>query len=647
MPGLAVTPVQATRRRSERQTSSCTECRRRKQKCSQGQPCTNCLRRFPQPICEYKVKSSKRQSPTSSIRPPPAVALREGPYSHLNPADVQEAIYNLEDALSSCSSDSSAQSSAHNSPAQTKISPWVPFKVVPKDDGDEHEVILKSLQVIVERRLTLANRIYLNERADETTRAYLAAHEGRRPVALPVEGSMEQLRYLPMEPTNLNKELVRIHLQLLCRFKCSVDGNPDPGNAFMKYWVPCCVQDPLLLQIVLFTSSCFLSETGHIPKIIAMMHKGKVYQLLNSQLRDEASQTSDGSILGVIQMVADSWYWGATADLKAHIRGLKQMIRMRGGLDKLGLHGYLAKMIIVHDVVMALAHEIDPCIYGLHGYEFHDPIMVPFKTALNTPLIFNWPTFQGCSSSLQLHPCTAQILDDMRYLFEVVLSLPEFPSTEDLQKVVTSAGWVQDRISELPADTPSRRSPGSVGASRSGSVDSSTKSAQDASSPGSARSDKSSPPVELPDLMYRVVRSTALIWCKAILNRSPTSTMCSERDIMVIWGAVWGAGLPTWKAVVGVFIWIMLALVPSCHKTPAGRFMKTLMVSTLMSIAVDNWHIAMDITRTAFRLQRWLAGGSTFDRNEKGLTGGETVVDKYGFVMKEILPEIQLPTDDE
>lgn len=115
----------------------------------------------------------------------------------------------------------------------------------------------------------------------------------------------------------------------------------------MKYWVPCCVQDPLLLQIVLFTSSCFLSETGHIPKIIAMMHKGKVYHLLNSQLRDEASQTSDASVLGVVQMVADSWYWGATADLKAHIRGLKQMIRMRGGLSQLGLHGYLAKMIIV------------------------------------------------------------------------------------------------------------------------------------------------------------------------------------------------------------------------------------------------------------------------------------------------------------
>ncbi|KAF4984960.1 hypothetical protein FDECE_16944 [Fusarium decemcellulare] len=639
MPGPEVVQKQAARRRAERQTSSCTECRRRKQKCSQGQPCTNCLRRFPQPICEYKVKSAK--SPLQ--KPPPAVAVREGPYAHLNPADVQEAIENLEDGLSSYSSSTSSSSQA--STPQAKISPWVPFKVMTKEDGDDDETILASLRVIVQRRLTLANRIYLDERANETTRAYLAAHEGRRPVTLPVEGSMEQLRYLPMEPTKLNKELVRIHLQLLCRFKCSVDGSPDPSNAFMKYWVPCCVQDPLLLQIVLFTSSCFLSETGHIPKIIAMTHKGKVYELLNSQLRDEASQTSDASVLGVVQMVADSWYWGATPDLKAHIRGLKQMIKMRGGLSQLGLHGYLAKMIIVNDVVMALAHEIDPCIHGHHGFEFQDPIMVPFKTALNTPLIFGWPSFQGCSASLQLHPSTAQILDDMRYLFDIVLSLPENPTAEELQNVVTTAGWIQDRISDLPENAPSRRSPEYRTPSRSSSVESPAKSTPDATSPGSARSDKSSPPVELPDMMYRVVRLTALIWCRAIHNRSPTSTVCSERDVMIIWGSVWQAGLPTWKAVVGIFVWIMLALVPSCHKTPAGRFMKTLIVSTFMSIAVDNWHIAMDVTKTAFKLQQWLTG----DRYtvDKGLSGGETVVDKYGFVMKEILPEIQLPTDDE
>ncbi|KAK0638911.1 hypothetical protein B0T16DRAFT_234727 [Cercophora newfieldiana] len=42
--------------RAERTTTSCGECRRRKQKCNQGQPCSNCARRFPQPPCEYKSR---------------------------------------------------------------------------------------------------------------------------------------------------------------------------------------------------------------------------------------------------------------------------------------------------------------------------------------------------------------------------------------------------------------------------------------------------------------------------------------------------------------------------------------------------------------------------------------------------------------
>lgn len=40
--------------RAERVTTSCSECRRRKQKCDQGRPCGNCVKRYPQPLCEYK-----------------------------------------------------------------------------------------------------------------------------------------------------------------------------------------------------------------------------------------------------------------------------------------------------------------------------------------------------------------------------------------------------------------------------------------------------------------------------------------------------------------------------------------------------------------------------------------------------------------
>ena len=287
---------------------------------------------------------------------------------------------------------------------------------------------------------------------------------------------------------------------------------------------------------------------------------------------------------------------------------------------------------------MALAHEIEPEIYCREGFEFTDPIMMPFHVALNTPLISGWPSFVGCAHSLQLHPSTAMILDDMRHLIETVLSLPEEATEADLLHVVTTAGWISDRLEELPDDTPSRRSPEYV----SPSADSNS---QSPGSSRSARSDKSSPPIELPDLMYRVVRMTATIYCRAILNRTPTSEICTEMTFLRIWQAIWQAGLPTWKATIGIFVWVMLGVIPSCHKTGPARFVKTLMVAGFMTVGVDNWHIAMDITRTGFRLQRWLAGGQ-MAHDEKGLSGGEHIVDKYGFAMKEILPHVQLPLDE-
>ncbi|KAG9239576.1 hypothetical protein BJ875DRAFT_447771 [Amylocarpus encephaloides] len=48
----------------QRTFTSCTECRRRKQKCNQAKdrPCSNCARRYPPPVCTYQ---------SSSPTPPP------------------------------------------------------------------------------------------------------------------------------------------------------------------------------------------------------------------------------------------------------------------------------------------------------------------------------------------------------------------------------------------------------------------------------------------------------------------------------------------------------------------------------------------------------------------------------------------------
>jgi hypothetical protein len=111
--------------------------------------------------------------------------------------------------------------------------------------------------------------------------------------------------------------------------------------------VPYCVQDPLLLQIALYTSACFLNETGHVPRQLVMVHKGRAIAMLNEHLRSDTFYTSDAAIAAVVQLAIDEWYWGDTQDLRAHLRGMREMVRIRGGLNRLGMNGLLAKLVIM------------------------------------------------------------------------------------------------------------------------------------------------------------------------------------------------------------------------------------------------------------------------------------------------------------
>lgn len=115
----------------------------------------------------------------------------------------------------------------------------------------------------------------------------------------------------------------------------------------MRHWLPFCLSDPLLLEVILYTSACFLNDWGSVTYTAVLGYKQRVYRRLNSMLQKPETQASDAAILGLEQVVVDSWFWGGSADLQTHIGGLKTMIRMRGGFQDLGMQGFLAKAIIM------------------------------------------------------------------------------------------------------------------------------------------------------------------------------------------------------------------------------------------------------------------------------------------------------------
>jgi hypothetical protein len=301
---------------------------------------------------------------------------------------------------------------------------------------------------------------------------------------------------------------------------------------------------------------------------------------------------------------------------------------------------------------MALAHETTTEIYGHPGFEFTDSVTNPFQNSLNTPVTSAWPSFAECASSLRLHPCTTAILDDVRAMFNAILSLPSTPTYAQISHALAVAQWAQDHIAQLPENismsvyrgptsgtaSPSSSNRGASPRETTSPTDGSKGQQHQHPSPSKTETiDRGTPPSEVPDPVYRMVRMTAIIYCRAILTRVPLSMICSDNEFLQIWILSWRIPMASRRSLIGIFTWVLLALAPSCHNKAQARFIKTLVVNAFMTIAVENWHFALEFADGSLKLQEWLKGAS---RVSRVVTGGEGIIEKHGFAQREVLQNI-------
>ncbi|KAK7739177.1 hypothetical protein SLS53_005813 [Cytospora paraplurivora] len=453
--------------------------------------------------------------------------------------------------------------------------------------------------------------------------------------------------HLPIPPTRLNAELLRVS------------------------------------QIAIYTSACFLNDASPniVDNTTAMTRKGAAINMLKTHLRTTGS-TTDEATAGVTQLILNEWHWGDRTELEAHFGGLREMVRSRGGLSNLGLGGLLSKLVIVTDITIALFFEIEPYLQGGPAFEFHEAAaaaapQLPFRTSLPAPLVSPFVPFDARAGpvAVEPHEAAARILDDMRFLIGLVLALPEDdPSQKDLQKIRTTSRWIHDRISGLPARVPATQrnhaSPASSGPRRRSWGQ--QHSPRDPYSPGTGTGTGSSPrgggggnahPREYsfpggaeylsheaqhphpalphptdppaaaadhdddddentPDVMYQAVRQSALIYSRAIMLRRPLhdAAVCSEEDLVRLWTTVWRVPLRGWRAVLGVFVWVVLCVAPASRGTPHERFVKSTLEVGLVQVALEeSWEVAERGMVGALRLARWLVRGG-------GERGKEVVV---------------------
>jgi hypothetical protein len=180
--------------------------------------------------------------------------------------------------------------------------------------------------------------------------------------------------------------------------------------------------------------------------------KSEVISMINTSLDDPQQRTSDATIIAVLNILNSEMISCDTSALKTHQRGLNRMITMRGGLDKLGVLGNLARTVTVTMLANAVLQE-EPAdgMYLLFAQlrtttPPSDDTLFPESPVYCGRRYYTVAQILGSSESLTL-------LEMLRMMTCVFLE-HDGPNVEFLKSL---HGQIWEVESELPENIPSRQ----------------------------------------------------------------------------------------------------------------------------------------------------------------------------------------------
>lgn len=259
-------------------------------------------------------------------------------------------------------------------------------------------------------------------------------------------------------------------------------------------------------------------------------------------------------------------------------------------------------------------------------FDLHEELPEQLNPSYNSPYAPQslYPDFFW-AESLGIHPATARILDDVRPLFAAILALSSDSPAEDVAKVQETAKQIHDRINDLhdvlpggppgsPHPTSSTRTPSSTNSTPSAS--SSSHSASSSTTQQPRFISQSHDPRHLllrtapqPDFIYATIRQTALLYSRAAAARLPLSVVCPTPQFYALWATLWRVPLRRWHSLLGLFLWVVLALLPTGGLTQFATMVKSLLHIGAVQMGLDHWEVCIGMLRGAVGVVAWLAGG--------------------------------------
>ena len=274
------------------------------------------------------------------------------------------------------------------------------------------------------------------------------------------------------------------------------------------------------------------------------------------------------------------------------------------------------------------------------GYEYRYVESRPGipRPSFYSPLLPPGCSFTSLQAALGIHPATAWILDEVRQLVDAAFAMLPLPTWTGPETTGTGTGArgssrelqglreLADKLHHIfqPPVPAAQRTEERPSGEQIQADDSPRPLSLLPSYPEfTAAHQPSPPPTATPvappspelDPLYTAVRLAAALYTRAMSTLQPLSKVCSEADALAVLMASWRVPLSKWRDLLGIFIWIMLSVVPTVHKLTGNgrisamvhtRFAKSILQCGWMQMSLENWTMCQESMQRVLKFQRWL-----------------------------------------
>ncbi|KAE8441055.1 hypothetical protein EG329_005917 [Mollisiaceae sp. DMI_Dod_QoI] len=605
--------VKKTRRRTQ---LSCTECRRRKQKCNPRPEggCGNCIRRYPPVQCIFLPDPKKPKEDASA---------------------VSQEVKGL-DTPAAASASGSGSGSGSGSASSTNCAPS--YHAVPLSSllGPSHDVVhlgvsrdfshselelevastlsssLGSSSISIRRndRSSSRNAISTPSTEDGDSSPPYSKEQGlplfktSSSSPTPFAGALTQINGMHgayVKNTMRNAELWSFFHDFVVPNMCSVDGSTT-SLLFRQEMLPWMIQSPLMPHIAILMSSAAQTAEPELQIIKSSETfgiKSQVLSLINDFLRQDFNVVGGEALRAVIHLVVVEWWWGSTSSLWAHMKGVKQMLKLRGGFQ--GMNDPILQQVLFVSVPPLFNYSL-PLTSNRTDFELaccferdlflldpnmanHMPISVPptYPESLRSPLLAYHETFRHDRVVLGLSDEATEILDDVRFLTLSITSASDQSSTSKIQ---STAGWLHKQISSSPPfiitpDTP------------------------------------------LITIITSTIRLITVLYTLSISTLIPLSHLWTSSLLEQFYRHLFSISMSKWKEIPGIFLWIMLVASPGSQEDERGKWLKRKMAVAGMQVGMADFGVSISCLRAFWRVQRWVESERLKQGKIRSEEGGE------------------------